>query len=150
MSEDDWGGSCPYCDSATGHINNHIRMSTGEHGAQGSYPDDWDSDARERATAEAAVVAEPDGGTAVEGSGDASESVEPPESDGSDGGPESQTVHGLEQPDEDTTGAVPLKIGDDPTDAREYDCGDCETSMEYLAPECGECGQSNAWIGVTA
>lgn len=42
-------GICPYCDGETHHVNNHIRMSNGEHGPQGRYPDDWDSDTRSRA-----------------------------------------------------------------------------------------------------
>lgn len=125
--DDEHGGVCPYCDSEKDHINNHIRMSTGEHGAQGSYPGDWDKDTRERS---------------------ADPPSEPPESDGSNGG---QTVHGLDNQETDTgSGATPLEFADDPADAREYECGGCGTDMEYLADECGNCGQSNQWQGVTA
>lgn len=149
MAADEHGGTCPYCDSEKKHLNNHIRMSTGQHGSQGQYPEDWDRDTRQRSEAGGSGPSEIDPETAgsVEQGGEA---VEPPaEPRGSEG----QTVHGLGDDHgegEPSSGAAPIEFGDDPADAREYECGQCGTEIGYLDSECSDCGQANAWQGVAA
>lgn len=147
MGSENHGGTCPYCGSEKKHINNHIRMSAGEHGAQGVYPEDWDKNARQtRTPAEVEINEEMhEHAENVETGG---EEVEPPaEPQGSDG----RTVRGLGGTEEvENADAVPIEFADDPADAREYECGACSTEMAYLDSECGECGQSNVWQGVTA
>lgn len=140
------GGRCPYCDSEMKHLNNHVRMSTGEHGSQGSYPEDWDKSDRVRIEPPQSKPSTTSAEDVENGDGAAGASSTPSEPEGSDG----QTVRGLEEDDDQDDAPVALEFADDPADAREYECGNCSTEIEYLDAECPECGQSNAWQGVEA
>lgn len=100
---------CPICGCETGHLNNHVRMSNdGEHGPALSYPDGWDTDA---------------------------EAFDQESSDDDDG-KELELVDADDGDDE--PGAVAISIDDRPSDMREYECDECEASIEYLDNECPE------------
>lgn len=145
-----------FCGEETGHLNNHVRMSSGgDHGPQGEYPEGWDvenpeanvQDEEDRGAA-SHPADEPTGEEARAASGSPSDEDEPdvedgirldPESDPGEGDPDAQ----LEQ----------LLFGDTDADASEYECGNCETPLEYLGgddaedggKECGECGERLFW-----
>lgn len=98
---------CPICGCETGHVNNHVRMSNdGDHGPTQAYPDGWDPSTEE----------------VVQENGD------------DDDGNELDLVDGDDDGDE--PGAVAISIDDRPSDMREYECGECEASVEYLDSEC--------------
>lgn len=124
-------GTCVYCQKTVGHLNNHIRMSTGDHGPQGQYPGDWDPETWER---------NPQGSNGTTDGG----------SDGSDpradhGG----TTVDVDGPDEASQDLADLVVDDHRADAREYECGECGADVPYLQ-DCEECGEELAWQGVTA
>jgi lipopolysaccharide biosynthesis regulator YciM len=52
--------------------------------------------------------------------------------------------------DDDDPDAATIVIGDDPSETREYDCGECESQIAYLDRECPECENSLQWAGVAA
>lgn len=121
-----WTGVCPYCGVESGHLNNHVRMSTGEHGEQGTYPDDWSSDTRERQPTDPASEQQ--------------QAAAGPESDPG-GNPGDRTVEGLEaDSDDESAESRVLVVTDSIDDARSYECGECGASVPYLAVECDECG----------
>lgn len=150
MSSSKHGGTCPYCDSETKHLNNHIRMSASKHGPQGSYPKDWDKSNRQRDT----IVETTDDGlqaTAPEGTDSVRSGVTDGQTPANPGGSDGQTVHGLTDDETDTQNEpTPVEFADAAADAREYECGGCGADMEYLAENCDDCGQSNLWQGVGA
>lgn len=112
--------TCPICEATVGNVKNHVRMSSDEaHGPQGQYPDNFrgessTSDHLGETTLE--VRLEDDGDQEA---GDVQE-----ESDEED----------LET----------LELGDDPEDASNYHCGDCEDRLEYHQEEC-QCGGNPMW-----
>lgn len=102
---------CPICGCETGHLNNHVRMKNDdEHGPTAVYPDDWDA---EREVLDSGADVD-EGGSGVD--------VDAADVDAADVD---------EQPE-----AVPIEIDDRPSDMREYQCDECEASIEYLAEEC--------------
>lgn len=144
------GGTCPYCDSETKHLNNHIRMSASEHGAQGQYPEDWDTAKRFRVDDPEPVGAgTADNGTeqaagGTEGAAEGSTDADP------EGSTEGQTVHGLDDDPEATDpAAATLRLADSPEDSRTYECGECGTEVGYLQGECPD-GHALTWQGVAA
>lgn len=124
--------SCPYCENDPNQLNNHIRMSSDDaHGPQGTYPDDWDNDARELVEADD-VDDDPTG-----------EANELDDVDVDD-----------EDDDELDDAADPDDLLDDDEDeASEYNCGNCGHGLDYLGgadrdgggKECPECGERLYW-----
>lgn len=106
---------CELCGEEVGQVNNHVRMSSdGTHGPQGAYPDGWD----------------PSGGGRVVAADD--------QDDGADVGA------GTIVPDDGGDDLAVLELGDDPADARTYDCGQCEATIDFL-DDCDDCGAELAW-----
>jgi hypothetical protein len=110
MSEadaDPWEGDCPYCDTSTGHLNNHIRPTDGNgHGPAGQYPDDWDKENREV--------------------------IDPAEADDSEDG-EGVTLD-PESASDDDDDELTIEAGD--TGPRSYECPECNVEVEYGTEEC--------------
>lgn len=116
--------TCPLCGKETGNINNHVRMSNGaEHGPQGSYPDGWDKATRT---------------IDVDDDDETGEELELEDDD--------------DQEDELADPETEL-VDDDPSEAREYNCGNCDHPLDYLGgddrdeggKECPECGERLYW-----
>lgn len=108
---------CGLCDREVGQVNNHVRMSSDDvHGPQGAYPENWD----------------PSGGGRLVG--------------GADQGGDDLGRTDVTAPDdqEDADDLPELELGDDPADARTYDCGGCGATVEYLG-DCDDCGEALAW-----
>lgn len=110
---------CPICGCSTAHVNNHVRMSNGDgHGSTQTYPDGWDRDR---------------------------EAFEDGHFQADDRDDEQSGDLAIEDDDgSDEQGAVPISIEDRPSDMREYDCHECEASVEYTAAECPN-GHEQVW-----
>lgn len=163
-----WAGTCPYCGQECQQLNNHIRLSTGEHGEHQQYPGDWDKESRERVENPAEPQgenggnggSEPTGGSQTEpggsdgtaGSPAAPESGQQPSSEaggeagGTTVGPDDEP--GSEPTDGSDGDAAPLEFSDTLEDTRTYNCGECDTEVPYLE-NCPE-GHELVWQGVTA
>lgn len=115
--------TCPICEATVGNVKNHVRMSSDEdHGRQGQYPDGFEADSSRTA----------------EG-GDSSSDLDLGTSEG-------RVVQEAGDVQEESSEAVleSLELGDDPEDASDYHCGDCEDRLEYHQEEC-ECGGNPMW-----
>lgn len=144
MEQGNHGGTCPYCDSDTNHLNNHVRMSAFDsHGAQGVYPDDWDSGRRERL--QQSEPSEPD---------DAGQRETPQDSTGGQqsGSGQSQgerTAETVQASEGDQSGpdypTHTLVVTDSAADARQYDCSGCGDAVDYLAETCPDCDTELTW-----
>lgn len=135
---------CPFCETVTGHLNNHVRMSEGDgHAEQGEYPDDWDKESPESY------------GDEQDGDGDEiPDEGEPLNIEPAGGGDESEIE--IEEADIDPEGAEAaetLEFGDSMADRREYECGNCGEPIPYLGGEehpdggmaCPKCGDRLFW-----
>lgn len=123
--------TCPICEATVGNVKNHVRMSSDEdHGPQGRYPDGFEESSSSRGRPRTSSDLDPEEGerevleVRLEDDGD--------QEDGDD--QEASSEEDLET----------LEIGDDPEDASNYHCGDCEARLEYHQEEC-ECGGTPMW-----
>lgn len=132
---------CPYCGKDTGQVNNHIRMKNDDqHGDQGSYPEEWDRENRERTDA-------PDQGDDL----DLGEQGDGDDQGGDDLPGEGGDLQLGEQGDDDELEEI--DFGDTTAEAREYECGNCGEPLAYLGgddregggKECPECGERIFW-----
>jgi len=134
--------NCPICDESTGHLNNHMRMSAGDHGEQGTYPEAWDKSTSSFA----------------EGGGDSPRDRPENRTDTESLLSETPGV----DPDVDDSGQLDeqggdqladLEFGDNMSDTRDYECGNCGEPVEYLGGEdaeeggkqCPACGERLFW-----
>ena len=103
--------TCPICGEDTGHVNNHVRMrNDDDHGPTQQYPDGWDKSL---------------------------ETFDQSDREPDDTGDAGKVLDGvLEDDGDDEPGAVPIEIEDRPSDMREYECPECEATIEYLDAEC--------------
>lgn len=130
--------TCPICNSDTGHLNNHVRMSEGEHGEQGEYPEGWDKSAGE-------VLDRTDPG------GEGGEGGE--QSNGQDDGHDLHLGNDDLGDNQGGDDLDTLTFGDSESDTRDYECGNCEEPLAYLGgddregggKECPNCGERLYW-----
>ena len=127
----DHAGDCPICGKETENINNHIRMSSGDHGPRGQYPANYDKQSR----------------TLTEGPADEQEQPEPTFSETNDVTPSQMQKSHSDESEPSGGGAESLQLSDDPQEARTYNCGECGAAVEYLN-DCPDCGELLAWVGV--
>ena len=132
----DHKGDCPICGKVTENINNHVRMSGGDHGVRGEYPAAYDPasrtfDGQPRPQSPETPPAEPE--------------TPPPQSNDVSPSQIQESHSGNSEASEDR--AESLELTDNPNDARSYNCGECGAAVGYLN-DCPECGELLAWVGV--
>jgi len=135
--------SCPYCGDKTGNLNSHIRMSAGIHADQHNYPEDYNPDEKER------------GGEPAE-DWEKDDLTDPPE-EPTETAEESTGELDLDvledEPEEEEDEIEEIGFADSQSEARNYECGNCDEPLKYLGgddmesggKECPECGEQIFW-----